>query len=60
MSAAPSEDSPLPRSPHTATASGRCDTLWTEDLTDGQSLLGVRIENPLKDDRPQIHTDWHR
>jgi len=40
-----------------AAASARCDTLWTEDLNPGQTLLGVRIENPLKDDRPQIHTD---
>jgi predicted nucleic acid-binding protein len=43
-----------------AAASARCDTLWTEDLNPGQTLLGVRIENPLKDDRPQIHTDSHR
>jgi predicted nucleic acid-binding protein len=40
-----------------AASSARCDTLWTEDLNPGQTLLGVRIENPLKDDRPQIHTD---
>jgi predicted nucleic acid-binding protein len=30
-----------------AAASARCDTLWTEDLNHGQTLLGVRIENPL-------------
>jgi len=40
-----------------AAASARCDTLWTEDLNDGQTLLGVRIENPLKEPGPQIHTD---
>ena len=24
-----------------------CDVLWTEDLTDGQTLRGVRIRNPF-------------
>ena len=37
-----------------AAASAHCERLWTEDLNDGQTLLGVRIENPLKEDRPQI------
>ena len=40
-----------------AASSARCDTLWTEDLAHGQTLLGVRIENPLKEPGPQIHTD---
>jgi hypothetical protein len=26
-----------------------CDVLWTEDLTDGQVLRGVRIQNPFVD-----------
>ena len=25
----------------------RCDTLWTEDLTDGQVIEGVRLANPF-------------
>jgi len=25
----------------------RCDTLWTEDLNDGQDLEGVRLSNPF-------------
>lgn len=32
-----------------AAASANCDTLWTEDLNPGQTILGVRIENPLAD-----------
>ena len=32
--------------------SSHCNTLWTEDLNDGQIIRGVRIENPLKDTRP--------
>ena len=36
-----------------AAASARCDTLWTEDLNHGQTLLGVRIEHPLKEADPQ-------
>jgi len=40
-----------------AATSASCDTLWTEDLSDGQVILGVRIENPLRDCHPQIHTD---
>ena len=40
-----------------AAASARCDTLWTEDLNPGQTILGVRIENPLADDCPQVHTE---
>jgi predicted nucleic acid-binding protein len=28
--------------------SARCETLWSEDLNDGQVIRGVRIENPLK------------
>ena len=31
---------------HAAAESG-CDVLWTEDLTDGQVLRGVRILNPF-------------
>ncbi|MFH0725414.1 MAG: PIN domain-containing protein [Pseudomonadota bacterium] len=31
----------------TAAESARCDTLWSEDLNDGQIIRGVRIENPL-------------
>lgn len=30
-----------------AAASANCETLWTEDLTPGQVILGVRVENPL-------------
>jgi predicted nucleic acid-binding protein len=40
-----------------AAASARCDTLWTEDLNPGQTILGVRIENPLQEDGPQIRID---
>lgn len=25
----------------------RCDTLWTEDLDDGQVIEGVRVANPF-------------
>ncbi len=25
----------------------RCDTLWTEDLNDGQVIEGVRVANPF-------------
>ena len=28
--------------------SARCEKLWTEDLSDGQVIRGVRVENPLK------------
>jgi predicted nucleic acid-binding protein len=31
---------------HAAAESG-CETLWTEDLTDGQRIRGVRIRNPF-------------
>ncbi|MGQ0679387.1 MAG: hypothetical protein ACT4OM_07010 [Actinomycetota bacterium] len=31
-----------------AAAKGGCDTLWTEDLTDGQSLDGVLVGDPFK------------
>jgi predicted nucleic acid-binding protein len=30
-----------------AAASANCDALWTEDLNPGQTIMGVRIENPL-------------
>lgn len=30
-----------------AAAESGCDVLWTEDLTDGQVLRGVRIRNPF-------------
>jgi predicted nucleic acid-binding protein len=30
-----------------AAESARCDLLWTEDLNPGQSIRGVRVENPL-------------
>jgi predicted nucleic acid-binding protein len=30
-----------------AAAESACDVLWTEDLTDGQVLQGVRIRNPF-------------
>jgi len=43
-----------------AASSARCDRLWTEALTPGQTLLGVRIENPLQDDAPPIRIDWQR
>ncbi len=32
-----------------AAASANCEMLWTEDLNPGQTVLGVRIENPLAD-----------
>jgi predicted nucleic acid-binding protein len=32
-----------------AAAESGCDVLWTEDLTDGQVLRGVRIQNPFSD-----------
>lgn len=28
--------------------SAQCEKIWTEDLNDGQTIQGVRIENPLK------------
>jgi predicted nucleic acid-binding protein len=31
---------------HAAAESG-CDTLWTEDLSDGQELRSVRIRDPF-------------
>jgi predicted nucleic acid-binding protein len=30
-----------------AAVESRCDVLWTEDLTDGQVIRGVRIQNPF-------------
>lgn len=33
-----------------AAAESGCDVLWTEDLTDGQVLRGVRVRNPFTDD----------
>ena len=30
-----------------AASESACDVLWTEDLTDGQMLRGVRIQNPF-------------
>ena len=32
-----------------AAAESECDVLWTEDLSDGQLLRGVRIRNPFSD-----------
>jgi predicted nucleic acid-binding protein len=32
-----------------AAAESGCDVLWTEDLTDGQTLRGVRVRNPFAD-----------
>jgi predicted nucleic acid-binding protein len=32
-----------------AAAESGCDVLWTEDLSDGQLLRGVRIRNPFSD-----------
>lgn len=32
--------------------SSHCNTLWTEDLNDGQIIRGVRIENPLRNKQP--------
>ena len=34
-----------------AAAESGCDVLWTEDLSDGQRLRGVRIQNPFPDDQ---------
>lgn len=31
-----------------AAESAACETLWTEDLNEGQIIKGVKIENPLK------------
>ena len=31
-----------------AAESARCESIWTEDLNDGQIIRGVRIENPFK------------
>jgi predicted nucleic acid-binding protein len=31
-----------------AAESARCESIWTEDLNDGQIIRGVRIANPLK------------
>ena len=33
-----------------AAAESGCDVLWTEDLSDGQQLRGVRIRNPFADE----------
>jgi predicted nucleic acid-binding protein len=30
-----------------AAVESRCDVLWTEDLSDGQVIRGVRIQNPF-------------
>jgi len=30
-----------------AAAESGCDTLWTEDLNDGQTIQGVLVRNPL-------------
>ncbi len=30
-----------------AAARAGCDELWTEDLSDGQAILGVRVRNPF-------------
>jgi predicted nucleic acid-binding protein len=30
-----------------AAAESQCDVLWTEDMSDGQSIQGVRIRNPF-------------
>jgi predicted nucleic acid-binding protein len=32
-----------------AAAESGCDVLWTEDLSDGQTLRGVRIRNPFRE-----------
>ena len=34
-----------------AAAESGCDVLWTEDLSDGQQMRGVRIRNPFGGDR---------
>jgi predicted nucleic acid-binding protein len=39
-----------------AAASANCETLWTEDLNPGQTIMGVRIENPLADLTPPAET----
>jgi predicted nucleic acid-binding protein len=31
-----------------AAGAAQCDIVWTEDLSDGQTIGGVRIENPFK------------
>ena len=31
-----------------AASSARCEVLWSEDLNSGQTIRGVRIENPLR------------
>ncbi len=43
-----------------AASSAGCDRLWSEDLNPCQTLLGVRIENPLHDDGPQVRLEWQR
>ena len=30
-----------------AASESRCDTLWTEDLNDGQTIQGVHVRNPF-------------
>ncbi|MET9328776.1 hypothetical protein [Tsukamurella sp. NPDC003166] len=30
-----------------AASRGECEELWTEDLNDGQTILGVRVRNPF-------------
>jgi len=35
-----------------AAAESGCDVLWTEDLSDGQVLRGVRIRDPFRVSRP--------
>jgi predicted nucleic acid-binding protein len=37
-----------------AAAQTGCDVLWTEDLSDGQLLRGVRIRNPFSAHKPEI------
>ena len=32
-----------------AAAESGCDVLWTENLSDGQAIRGVRIRNPFAD-----------
>lgn len=38
-----------------AAAESGCDTLWTEDLNDGQVLRGVRIRDPFSPDQTAKH-----
>ena len=38
-----------------AAAESGCDTLWTEDLNDGQMLRGVRIRDPFAADENAKH-----